>query len=574
MPSGITLRFVSAGSSVELDSTLFRCPLDSQEYRAVRGKIAHGSGRAGTFTWTAGVIGLSCSLVKAKLASLRPDVDCWITATGLSSAESHFAVSLDSALSKNPNWLVDMFGTDSHGISLSRRLFVRINGERKRPGPVIVALNSHFVSPKNIFVELNGKPLTDIASLENLLGLLASERTAVSLVVNGALPCDKTLPADYPAKLSLASHTTASPRPPVLNHPHADVASKQMPQSLTQGTVQMQINHIAHRVRSYLLNPSLGDIGAEPWSCSDAILGLIRHPDHRDSVALHAERLIEVVRPDTNSDALDPPIALATSLMALVELHALDEISLGLREKAHSYAVDVLRMLSTIQGPAGWWSFTSSPSALTQLPENARVWETGYVALALVHAERRSMLPTESGVTLASALTWLAQNYFPGLGWANSPKPPLRISPELTTMLHFVLTYASQSHQISLPWRRDHAFRHARSAKEIHFNDDVFDPAGYRLSGVSATACSGHAHALHLAFMLALRRQFPEAGGAVHDGCPEPLDPLWVEALSKLEVSEPEVYPYSQLLQAMFLFSSRREEPVEQVQQQRPRLGA
>ena len=70
MQSGITLSFVSAGQSVELDSTLFRCPITSMEYRTVRGKTAHGSGRAGTFTWTAGVVGLSCTLVKAKLASL------------------------------------------------------------------------------------------------------------------------------------------------------------------------------------------------------------------------------------------------------------------------------------------------------------------------------------------------------------------------------------------------------------------------------------------------------------------------------------------------------------------------
>jgi hypothetical protein len=80
------------------------------------------------------------------------------------------AASLDYAISKQPTWLTEMFGCDQDGISLARRMILRTNPERKRPGPVTLGLNMNYVAVENISIILNGKTPTD----EQLLGLSRS----------------------------------------------------------------------------------------------------------------------------------------------------------------------------------------------------------------------------------------------------------------------------------------------------------------------------------------------------------------------------------------------------------------
>lgn len=49
-----------------------------------------------------------------------------------------------------------MFGKDSKGIALARRIFRRSNSERKRPGAVILMLNENFLRSNEIQVFEDG----------------------------------------------------------------------------------------------------------------------------------------------------------------------------------------------------------------------------------------------------------------------------------------------------------------------------------------------------------------------------------------------------------------------------------
>lgn len=77
------------------------------------------------------------------------------------------AASLDLAISKQPTWLKDMFGCDQDGLTLARRMILRTNPERKRPGPVSLGLNSNYLDAKNIAIIIDDK----IASDEQLVSL-------------------------------------------------------------------------------------------------------------------------------------------------------------------------------------------------------------------------------------------------------------------------------------------------------------------------------------------------------------------------------------------------------------------
>lgn len=114
----------------------------------VRGKTSGPCRQAGSFQWTAAVKALSLLIVKT---ALSPD-------NALVKGDDHsLAASLDYAISKQPMWLTEMFGSDSNGVSLSRRLILRTNPERKRPGPVTLGINQLYLSPGAISIHVDGK---------------------------------------------------------------------------------------------------------------------------------------------------------------------------------------------------------------------------------------------------------------------------------------------------------------------------------------------------------------------------------------------------------------------------------
>ena len=65
-------------------------------------------------------------------------------------------------------WILELFGSDRDGVSLAKRFFRRTNPERKRPGPVSVAVNLSMISPESIRIEFDG---LDISNDKELLRL-------------------------------------------------------------------------------------------------------------------------------------------------------------------------------------------------------------------------------------------------------------------------------------------------------------------------------------------------------------------------------------------------------------------
>jgi hypothetical protein len=75
------------------------------------------------------------------------------------------ASSLDAAIYKQVAWL-DVFGFTPKGNPVSRRVFLRCNPGRRRPGPVMVDLNTHVIPKNAVFVYMDSHPLQSPADLE------------------------------------------------------------------------------------------------------------------------------------------------------------------------------------------------------------------------------------------------------------------------------------------------------------------------------------------------------------------------------------------------------------------------
>ncbi len=147
--------YFEAGQLIEVN---FKENGTSEERCSIRGKTGGAYRQAGSFQWTSAVRALSLLAVKA----ITTPQDALIQGEGGS-----LAASLDYAISKQPEWLTDLFGCDREGISYARRLVLRTNPERKRPGPVVLALNSVYLPYSSIEVFVNGKS----ASYEQLQAL-------------------------------------------------------------------------------------------------------------------------------------------------------------------------------------------------------------------------------------------------------------------------------------------------------------------------------------------------------------------------------------------------------------------
>jgi hypothetical protein len=87
------------------------------------------------------------------------------------------AAALDSALSKVPTWLLDVCGYDSSGTPFARRIFRRINPERKRPGPVEILVNENILPVEQLVIRENNETLSDFASLLSLLERIVSKES-------------------------------------------------------------------------------------------------------------------------------------------------------------------------------------------------------------------------------------------------------------------------------------------------------------------------------------------------------------------------------------------------------------
>lgn len=182
----MTLRlfqFHFAGSeSVELIETRFRSmPLDVPRV-TVRGKTSGASRHAGSFQWTAAVRALCVLFVKAAIAKAESGEEPHLTG-----AHGSPAASLDYAISKQPTWIVDMFGSDSLGRCAIQRLLDRTNPERKRPGPVTIGFKPTILMDSRIEVLLDDNPISSTAALRDLLDRLSASDTHLGCIASTEL---------------------------------------------------------------------------------------------------------------------------------------------------------------------------------------------------------------------------------------------------------------------------------------------------------------------------------------------------------------------------------------------------
>lgn len=196
-PFSLTLHF-STDHRIELTQSEFVHSGDSSPLVCVRGKTKGAYRNAGTFQWSTGVRGVCLLAIKTVLSSYSNDTMHEPCIVG---EKDTLAASLDYAISKQPDWLSDMFGLDTIGNCFAKRLFMRTNAERKRPGPVAVAFNAHLLQPDCIHIILDGETVRD----KNTLLIIAEQAQRQEKTLKR-----KKLASDI-TKLTEASYTCAQP---------------------------------------------------------------------------------------------------------------------------------------------------------------------------------------------------------------------------------------------------------------------------------------------------------------------------------------------------------------------------
>jgi hypothetical protein len=171
-----TLELHFAGSSdVELIETRFEGPMSREPIVAIRGKTIGAFKNVGTFQWTAAVRALCVLCIRSVIAAQDQNS----IAGQLSGTKSSLAASLDYALSKQPSWLREVCGVDAQGNAYMRKLIVRTNPERKRPGPVVLGLNERTIDINGIHIFRDRKKLTSADELHALLGTINTEAESI-----------------------------------------------------------------------------------------------------------------------------------------------------------------------------------------------------------------------------------------------------------------------------------------------------------------------------------------------------------------------------------------------------------
>lgn len=160
-PFRITLEFTSDNSGVFLWRIVFHNSLTNQQLTSIRGDSR--TNNFGNFRWAAGIRGLAVLLTRHKLSEFNN------TVATLEGGQGSIAASLDYAISKEPNWVMDLCGLTAEGKSVLSTLLKRINPERKRPGPVVLSFDKSKLSAQHVCLSVNGRELVSPTELHELL---------------------------------------------------------------------------------------------------------------------------------------------------------------------------------------------------------------------------------------------------------------------------------------------------------------------------------------------------------------------------------------------------------------------
>lgn len=170
----VELHFVGE-ADVQLSEARFIDTTTATDRVTVRGKTAGAFRDAGTFQWTAAVRGLCILFARARVSKLLGDDS---TPARVIGGRGTIAAALDSAITKQPMWIRDVFGNDNRGHALAQRLISRTNPNRKRPGPVILSVNERALSASEIVIIWNNKKIKSLQGLRKLLLGLGDEEQA------------------------------------------------------------------------------------------------------------------------------------------------------------------------------------------------------------------------------------------------------------------------------------------------------------------------------------------------------------------------------------------------------------
>ena len=153
----------------------------------------------GSFSWSSAVKAMCLLFAQHRLSSAGSEHTAnQILVFG---ARGSLASSLDAAIAKQPAWLLDVFGVDSQGNTLLRRLVTRENPEMKRPGPVTVLLKSNVLPLITVTLYINERELKDVEDIKRLIlqlqgePILTSNRRTNSLHATSSRPTSDALSA-------------------------------------------------------------------------------------------------------------------------------------------------------------------------------------------------------------------------------------------------------------------------------------------------------------------------------------------------------------------------------------------
>ena len=132
----------------------------SYSRRIVRGKTDGAFSGDGTFQWTNAVKAFAILILEARLKGSE--------IAFIAGEKNSLASSLDFALSKPPQWLIDIFLKEESNPNQIRKYFRRTNPERKRPGPVLISLNPNRFSANSFKFYLDSEAISEASTLTNI----------------------------------------------------------------------------------------------------------------------------------------------------------------------------------------------------------------------------------------------------------------------------------------------------------------------------------------------------------------------------------------------------------------------
>lgn len=167
----------------QLVRTVFSVPAEGRELTCIRGKGAGAYLPHASFQWTNAVKALCELLIRAQLDAIQNGGRKGVHSAQfvLEGGAGTSASSLDYAISRQPLWLLDMFGVDSSGISLARRFIRRWNSDRSSGDIVALSINENFLPTSSVDFLIGTGVVNGRVELGRLLDELADSAGAAQI---------------------------------------------------------------------------------------------------------------------------------------------------------------------------------------------------------------------------------------------------------------------------------------------------------------------------------------------------------------------------------------------------------